>query len=455
MKIKKYWPSSNDPVWLEEGYRINESVFCETFISTHKIVFCNGFFFTEDGRVTDEMPLRSTIYAELKDYASNNVARKVGSILDLLKLSAQVDDFPPVTNCIHLANGTLNLNGSFREGKPEVIRNRLPVRYNPKAAQPTHWLRFLFDLLHPEDIPTVQEFIGYCLIPSNKGQRMMVIKGNGGEGKTQIGTTLESIFGTNMKDGSIGKISENRFARADLEHILLCVDDDMKMEALKQTNYIKSIVTAQGKMDLERKGTQSYQGWMFARLLAFSNGDLQALYDRSDGFYRRQLVLTAKGKAPGRIDDPDLGEKLKAEAEGIFLWAFAGLQRLVSNGFKFTESFRIQENRESVRRDQNNVFSFLESDGYIRLKADSSISSKDLYAIYRMWCDENSLMPLKARSFSDAIVANAQRYNLEHCNNVTNPAGRRVWGFMGIEAVARPDINGFCGESPRTYVPGD
>lgn len=32
MKNKKYWPSSNDPVWLEEGYRINESVFCETFI---------------------------------------------------------------------------------------------------------------------------------------------------------------------------------------------------------------------------------------------------------------------------------------------------------------------------------------------------------------------------------------------------------------------------------------
>ena len=88
MKNKKYWPSHNDPVWLEEGFRINESVFCETFISTHKIVFCNGFFFTEDGRVTDEMPLRSTIYAELKDYASNNVARKVGCILDLLKLSA-------------------------------------------------------------------------------------------------------------------------------------------------------------------------------------------------------------------------------------------------------------------------------------------------------------------------------------------------------------------------------
>ncbi len=95
------------------------------------------------------------------------------------------------------------------------MRNRLPVKYDPKAAQPVHWLRFLSDLLYPEDIPTVQEFIGYCLIPSNKGQRMMVIKGNGGEGKSQIGVVLSRLFGCNMKDGSIGKISENRFARAD------------------------------------------------------------------------------------------------------------------------------------------------------------------------------------------------------------------------------------------------
>lgn len=124
---------------------------------------------------------------------------------------------------------------------------RLPVNYNPDALEAATWLAFLEQLLYPEDIPTLQEFIGYCLIPSNKGQRMMIIKGNGGEGKSQIGAVLNSLLGTNMKDGSIGKISENRFARADLEHILLCVDDDMRMEALKQTSYVKSIVTAQGK----------------------------------------------------------------------------------------------------------------------------------------------------------------------------------------------------------------
>ena len=144
---------------------------------------------------------------------------------------------------------------------------------------------------------------------------------------------------------------------------------------------------------------------------------------------------------------------MKAEAEGIFLWAFEGLKRLVSNNFKFTESDRIRENREAVKRDNNNIFDFMESEGYIRIKADASISSKDFYAIYRMWCEENSLAPLKSCSFSDAMVANARKYNLEHCNNITNAAGRRVWGFMGVEAIAQPHINGFYGDSPCTYVP--
>ena len=168
--------------------------------------------------------------------------------------------FPAGGDRIHLANGTLFLDGSFTEGKPDIVRCRLPVAYNPDAPTPTRWLAFLDGLLYPEDIPTLQEYIGYCLIPSNKGQRMMVIKGNGGEGKSQIGAVLSALFGSNMKDGSIGKISENRFARADLEHILLCVDDDMRMEALRQTNYVKSIVTAQGKMDLERNGQAELSG---------------------------------------------------------------------------------------------------------------------------------------------------------------------------------------------------
>ena len=444
--------SPDAPFWFD-GKNINEALFCDDFLSRHRLVYTDGAFFTPDGRVTDELPLRGEIFEELRCCAVSNIPRKISNILELMKLAARVEDLPPEQDRIHVANGTLFLGGTFTEGKARIVRSRLPVAYNPNAPKPDKWLSFLSELLYPEDIPTLQEFIGYCLIPSNKGQRMMVIKGSGGEGKSQIGAVLSALFGCNMKDGSIGKISENRFARADLEHVLLCIDDDMRMEALRQTNYVKSIVTAQGKMDLERKGKQSYQGWMYARLLAFSNGDLQALFDRSDGFYRRQLVLTTKEKPAARVDDPDLSEKMKAEIEGIFLWAFAGLRRLAANNFKFTESARTRANREAVKRDNNNVYDFLESEGYIRLKADASISSKDCYEIYRMWCEENSLTALKPRSFSDALVAASGKYNLEHCNNITNSAGRRVWGFMGIEAIVHPHINEFCGYSQRTYVP--
>ena len=434
--------SPDAPFWFD-GKSINEALFCDDFLSRHKLVYTDGAFFTPDGRVTDELPLRGEIFEELRCCAVSNIPRKISNILELMKIAAHVEDLAPEADRIHLANGTLMLDGSFTEGRSKIVRSRLPVAYDPNAPKPERWLKFLSKLLYPEDISTLQEFIGYCLIPSNKGQRMMVIKGSGGEGKSQIGAVLSALFGCNMKDGSIGKISENRFARADLEHVLLCVDDDMRMEALRQTNYVKSIVTAQGKMDLERKGKQSYQGWMFARLLAFSNGDLQALFDRSDGFYRRQLVLTTREKAADRVDDPDLAEKMKVEIEGIFLWAFEGLQRLAANNFKFTESARTRENREAVKRDNNNVYDFLESEGYIRLKADACTSSKDCYEIYRMWCEENNLMALKPRSFSDALVAASGKYNLEYCNNIINAAGRRVRGFYGIEALVIPHINEF------------
>lgn len=447
---KRKQPEEN-PIWFD-GKNINEALFCQEFLKNHKLIFTNGAFFTTEGRMTDELPLRGKIYEELKHCAVNNVPRKISNIVELLKLTARVEDFPPAPDRIYLANGTLFLDGCFEEGKPKIVRNRFPVAYNPEAPRPEVWLSFLEELLYPEDIPTLQEYIGYCLIPSNKGQRMMVIKGEGGEGKSQIGAVLAKLFGRNMKDGSIGKISENRFARADLEHILLCVDDDMRMEALRQTNYVKSIVTAQGKMDLERKGQQSYQGWMFARLLAFSNGDLQALFDHSNGFYRRQLVLTTKDRPADRVDDPELAEKMKEEAEGILLWAVEGLQRLVANNFQFTESRRTRENRETVKRSSNNVFDFLESQGYVRLKADASASSKELYEAYQIYCTENNLPPLKPRSFSEALIACQSRYKLEYCNNVTNAAGRRVRGFMGIQILVRNNMTVFPGDSLRTYV---
>ena len=132
-----------------------------------------------------------------------------------------------------------------------------------------------------------------------------------------------------MNVSNIQKVEHNRFARADLEYRLLMVDDDMKLEALKDTNYIKTIVTLEDKMDLERKSKQSVQGNLYVRFLCFGNGSLSALHDRSYGFYRRQIILTVKDVPLDRVDDPYLIEKLQREADDIFLWCLEGLKRLL------------------------------------------------------------------------------------------------------------------------------
>ena len=100
---------------------------------------------------------------------------------------------------------------------------------------------------------------------------MLMLIGKGGEGKSRIGLVMRSLLGDSMNTTSIQKVESNRFSRADLENKLLMVDDDMDMSALPKTNYIKSIVTSECKMDMERKGIQSYQSQLYVRFLCFGN----------------------------------------------------------------------------------------------------------------------------------------------------------------------------------------
>ena len=100
-----------------DGKSINEALFCDDFLGRHKIIYTNGAFFTPDGRVTDELPLRGEIFEELKCCAVSNIPRKISNIVELMKLAALVEDFPPEADRIHLANGTLFLDGLLYGGK--------------------------------------------------------------------------------------------------------------------------------------------------------------------------------------------------------------------------------------------------------------------------------------------------------------------------------------------------
>ena len=201
------------PEWVE-GKKINEALFCREFLKDHPMIAVDGTFFCTEGRITDESKLKREILERIEPYATSGLSRKVQNILDALRLMCYSEPLPIQTDRIHVANGTLFLGGTFREEK-EFCMNRLPVSYNHDAPKPEKWLSFLEQLLYPEDIPTLQEYMGYCLIPSTKAQQMLFLIGNGGEGKSRIGLVMHALLGNNMNTGSVAKIETSNFARAD------------------------------------------------------------------------------------------------------------------------------------------------------------------------------------------------------------------------------------------------
>ena len=89
---------------------------------------------------------------------------------------------------------------------------------------------------------------------------MMLIVGKGGEGKSRIGLVLKRLMGDAASNGSVQKVENNRFARADLERRLLMIDDDMDMNALPKTNYIKTIVTAEASWTWSARVSRATSG---------------------------------------------------------------------------------------------------------------------------------------------------------------------------------------------------
>src|SRR5699024_281523 len=149
----------NSPVWIDEKGKIIEPEYCRDFLSRHPMRCINDRFYTVEGPLPDESKLKRTIYEEISPWLHAKVAQTVEQVLKTLKLAAYADPLPLQCDRIHVANGTCFLDGTFTKEK-EYCSNRLSVSYRADAPAPEHWLRFLSELLGPEDIPALQEYLG-------------------------------------------------------------------------------------------------------------------------------------------------------------------------------------------------------------------------------------------------------------------------------------------------------
>ena len=423
------------PEWVltrEKGYRIVDNLFVEDYCAQKQLKCVNGLLYDQNGRI-DDRAVRADIQRQIKPWCDVNLANKAEGLLSGVKNECYLPQPPLKENVIHCLDGALTLtrSGDIFPCDSEFTLNRLNVSYRLNAPEPLRWKSFLNDLLEPDDILTLQEYLGYCLIPTTRAQSMLFLIGRGGEGKSRIGVVLYEIFQNSMLIGSLGNIQEDKFAGASLENRLLFLDDDLKGSKLSDTDFIKSVITAESPMQVQRKGVDLYSVRLYCRMIAFGNQAMGSMFDRSDGFYRRQILLTCKRVPKNRVADTELSKKLIAEKQGIFLWMLEGLKRLAKNGFRFTKSEASIQLMQDRREEDNNVISFLQDKSSVEFAETYDSTSREIYDCYLRWCSANAEISLSERTVLGWLKKNADEYHLKPTNKILRQ-DRRLRGFKGI-----------------------
>ena len=431
------------PEWVyvsEKGkYIIDDGTFCKAYKDSLEIVCINGIFYNVEG-VVDSNYIRQDIQNMIQNYVPTSLSAKVNGLFEGLRNECYLPQPEPVSNVVHTKECSLKVDETgVYEIDTGFTLNRLTVGYNLTAKAPI-WKSFLSSLLEQEDILTLQEFIGYCLVPTTHAQKALFIIGRGGEGKSVIGDVIHSLFSNSMVQGELHHLQDNRFMLAQLENKLVFYDDDLQTASLSDTGTFKKLVTASIPLLVERKGEPHYEMKPYARIIASGNKGIEACYDHSDGFYRRLIVLRCKPKETDRKDDRVLAEKIaERELEGILNWGLQGLQRLMGNNWVFTLSEGAQANLAQAEEESNNIVSFLSDDTVLMYDKTVDASSSELYDTYCKWCDDNALKPLATRTFSTYLRENGIRWGAVYDNHVVR-GSRNLRGFKGIGILERRKV---------------
>lgn len=426
-----------DWIWIDDKGRqkLDEAAFIKSFSFQHQLKYFSGCFYGVDGLITN-LAINQTVQGILSEYFTERLAQTTRRIIEGLQNHCYCREVEPQTNRIHVQNGFLKAdkNGLFTEFIPhkEFCLNRLNVAYSEQKQTPERFLSFLNELLKPEDIRTVQQFLGYCLLPTNCLQLCLILNGAGGEGKSQLGYIFANILGeANLIQSKLQRVQE-RFGMANCANKLVYLDDDLDGKALVETGNFKTLVTSKGKLEAEVKGVQQNSSQFYTRFICFGNKVLQALYDQSDGFYRRLLILVVKPRDKSRKAVRDLGNIiLKYEKEAIFQWMVDGLNDLIASGWHLYVSESSKAISEALKRESDTIDTFFTDNPDIILGQGGEMHTTTIYNEYVYFCGDNALKPVSETNFSRIISERQNRYQIEKVNQLIINR-KRARGYRGI-----------------------
>lgn len=424
-------------LWADEEKNIlNENTFAKAFRDTNNLRYNNGLFYTRNGRKTEEV-ISKEIWESLDEVNfCRDVDRTVKKLLGATKLASTVAELKADSNIIPFANGDFYVNEwEFHLGEFAAVPYRLAVPLMMDIQPMPHFHKWLHDLFYDDDIQTIQEYLGYCLVASTRAQKALFLVGEGGTGKSRIGSVLEAIIGDAMISVyDYQEFLKDKFKLAEMENCLVLYDDDLDSAALDKSGIYKKLITNDLYITADRKYGQNFKFRPYSKLISCCNQMLSAAYDNTDGFYRRLLPVVVKPKSPDFVPDRNFDGKLRAEVRSIAQWSLMGLRRLIDNDWELHESERTKAYLGQKKSGGDHMPDFMEE--AMSFEADTTVTSADLYNVYRLWCGKNSITPWKQKAVFTWLTDNGEKYNVRYSTHIPVSNGQRLRGYFGMKPKA-------------------
>lgn len=369
------------------GFSHNE--FGDQLIREFKIISLNNCLYVyEDGYYQADDRIIENKMIELYP---GILQRQRTEVLAYIRIKTHINSADLKLNpyVINLKNTRLDIrNSRCLEFTPEAIEfDRIPVVYDPSAysADLDKMLNRVF-LGDREVIDLFEEMLGAVLLKHNRYQKAFLFYGSGSNGKSTVLDLIKTFIGQrNYSAIALEKVTE-RFNPAELENKLANIGDDVDNITLKDTGTLKKLFSGNAIM-VERKGERPYTIEPYATHI-YSCNAIPRSFDKSEGFYRRWMLIPFNARFSALDDDYDplIADKIAEPTALSYLLnvAIRGAQRLIKNG-GFTEPQSVIDALEAYKADNSTVLSWIEdrelNDEYFLNNARDT-----LYSEFADWC---------------------------------------------------------------------
>ena len=389
---------------------------------------------------------------DLKVYADSqgegDIERKrnnslANGLADLLRgQTEKCEIFNQRKNRIHVANGVVHLDTNppeLREFSPSYYsRNQCPIELVEGADCPRFKNELLATALDADDISLFQRWCGSLLLTGNSAQRIMLLTGTAGGGKSTLAEIVENIIGaknvTELRTEFLGE----RFELFRFLGKTVLTGQDVPAEFLmrKGSSVLKKLVGGD-LLSPEGKGSNgNFDMRGDFNVVITCNSRLRVRLDGDDDAWRRRLMIInfSRKKPDKRISE--FGSLLvKEEGRGILVWMIRGaithLNELKQHG-DFVLTKAQLDRTEILLAESDSVREFVRR----CLKpstAGRSVTVEELVRGYSTFCelqDWHAVAPtLVEKQLSDLIP---DIHGIHKRNDIKSNEGIQR-GFKGIE----------------------